>query len=294
MADIQGTNVAAAVAPFSTADKFPTHYAKYGHGGWRSVDTYDDLASISSERKEEGMAVYVIDEQCLYVLVSGVFQKLVYTPNVLSLNLPFLTDASFVSGSEIETATVESAEMFGCSLDDLRTLSESGVSLVSMFRTTDSETGNIKTVSAVVKKSEFVNLDKLTLVFDCEDPLDSNTEKRYTVVFTWAGVGTEVAGREEGSLTKYDKCKVEVTKVVRDVVTRITEIETILESLGTAEEATQMFQTVNQLNDSITVNPTTNVIESLVLADENNKVYTLKVGQSTAGGTLILESQSAE
>lgn len=73
--DILGTNVAAAVVPFSTEDQFPTHFAKYGNGGWRSVLTKDDLDEIPSSRREDGMAVFVVEERCVYVYLDGEFEK---------------------------------------------------------------------------------------------------------------------------------------------------------------------------------------------------------------------------
>lgn len=65
--DLNGTNVAAPVVPFSTQDIFPTHYAQYGKGGWRSVSTKDDLRDIPSARLEYGMVVYVETEDVAYV-----------------------------------------------------------------------------------------------------------------------------------------------------------------------------------------------------------------------------------
>lgn len=67
MADIQGTNLAAPVVPFTTDDIYPTHYAEYGKGGYRSVTTKADLDKITTNRREEGMAVYVTDEDSIYV-----------------------------------------------------------------------------------------------------------------------------------------------------------------------------------------------------------------------------------
>lgn len=67
MANIQGTNVAAPVVPFTTEDIYATHDAKYGKGGYRSVQTYADLATITENRLEEGMAVYVIADNQMYV-----------------------------------------------------------------------------------------------------------------------------------------------------------------------------------------------------------------------------------
>ena len=73
--DILGTNVAAAVVPFSTEDQFPTHFAEYGKGGWRSVLTKDDLDEIPSVRREDGMAVFVVEESSVYVHLDGAFKK---------------------------------------------------------------------------------------------------------------------------------------------------------------------------------------------------------------------------
>lgn len=64
---IPGTNLASAVVPFTTADSFPTHHAEYGKGGWRSVPTMADLATITDPRKEFGMVVYVIETAETYI-----------------------------------------------------------------------------------------------------------------------------------------------------------------------------------------------------------------------------------
>lgn len=43
MANINGTNLAAPIVPFTTNDTFPTHYAKYGKGGYRTVATITEM-----------------------------------------------------------------------------------------------------------------------------------------------------------------------------------------------------------------------------------------------------------
>ena len=68
MANISGTNVAAAIAPFTTEDKFPTHYSKYGAGGWHEVETEAERDLIPEERRVAGMAVYVVENGKLYFL----------------------------------------------------------------------------------------------------------------------------------------------------------------------------------------------------------------------------------
>lgn len=59
MAELKGTQVAAIVVPFTDADKYATHDAEYGKGGFRSVSTIQDRDAIPVERKTEGMIVRV-------------------------------------------------------------------------------------------------------------------------------------------------------------------------------------------------------------------------------------------
>lgn len=72
MADIVGTNVGSKIVPTDTADTFPTHDAQYGLGGWRSVADLTARDAIPSDRREEGMAVYVASEEKQYRLVNGI------------------------------------------------------------------------------------------------------------------------------------------------------------------------------------------------------------------------------
>lgn len=59
MAELKGTQVAAIVVPFTDADKYATHDAEYGKGGFRSVETIALRDAISTERKTKGMVVRV-------------------------------------------------------------------------------------------------------------------------------------------------------------------------------------------------------------------------------------------
>ena len=70
MANINGTNLSAAVVPFTTEDTYATHYAKYGNGGWKSVENYEDLDTITNDRLEKGMAVYVNSQSKTYILTA--------------------------------------------------------------------------------------------------------------------------------------------------------------------------------------------------------------------------------
>lgn len=59
MAELKGTQVAAIVVPFTDADKYATHDAEYGKGGFRSVETIAKRDAIPTERKAKGMVVRV-------------------------------------------------------------------------------------------------------------------------------------------------------------------------------------------------------------------------------------------
>lgn len=62
MAELKGTNVGAPIVPFTDQDIYATHEARYGKGGFRSVQTLEELRGIPEARLEEGMLVYVIDD----------------------------------------------------------------------------------------------------------------------------------------------------------------------------------------------------------------------------------------
>lgn len=61
MAELKGTQVAAAIVPFTNLDTYATHDAEYGKGGFRSVDTNAKRDAIPAARKVKGMVVRVND-----------------------------------------------------------------------------------------------------------------------------------------------------------------------------------------------------------------------------------------
>ena len=71
MANLSGTNLAAAVVPFTTEDTYPTHMAAYGKGGWRSVEDLDELNTIPTSRLEYGCVAYVKGEDKPYIYKEG-------------------------------------------------------------------------------------------------------------------------------------------------------------------------------------------------------------------------------
>lgn len=59
MAKIPGVNVIAPVVPFDTDDVHPSHEARYGRGGYRTVATLVERDAIPAPRREAGMLVFV-------------------------------------------------------------------------------------------------------------------------------------------------------------------------------------------------------------------------------------------
>lgn len=88
MADIKGTNVAAPIVPYTSDDIYATHEAKYGKGGYRTVQSIDERDSIPEARLEEGMLVYVVNDSSsvhTYQYLGGTWVR-----NRLGLGIPVL------------------------------------------------------------------------------------------------------------------------------------------------------------------------------------------------------------
>lgn len=94
MADISGTNLVAPVVPFTTEDSYPTHMAQYGKGGWRSVQTKAELATIPSQRLEVGMVAYVIEESTPYVYDGQDWKALIIEMDLSKV----ATEATLIAG----------------------------------------------------------------------------------------------------------------------------------------------------------------------------------------------------
>lgn len=84
MSTIPGTNVAAMIVPFDTADIYATHSDKYGQGGFRSVQTITERDEITPLRRNEGMWVKVIEADKIYELWGGIenthWREVVFAP----------------------------------------------------------------------------------------------------------------------------------------------------------------------------------------------------------------------
>ena len=72
MAEIKKSlKISAPITPYDTNDEYPTHEAKYGKGGYRSVDTQAERDAIPLSRREIGMLVWVHADNVVYQLQEG-------------------------------------------------------------------------------------------------------------------------------------------------------------------------------------------------------------------------------
>lgn len=88
MSSIKGTNVFAPIVPFDTTDVYATHEARYGRGGYRTVESNDERDGIPVMRREPGMLVWVSATSQAWRLN----QNLTTWTEVPTLNEPQLID----------------------------------------------------------------------------------------------------------------------------------------------------------------------------------------------------------
>lgn len=112
------------IAPTSDLDTYPVTDPQYGLGGLRSVATTTARDGISYERREQGMMVYVLDDQNFYALVGGTSNSdwVLFTPSGLGEKGP--TGATGPTGPQILlidsfSTTVEQTIPKGSSNHDL-------------------------------------------------------------------------------------------------------------------------------------------------------------------------------
>lgn len=74
--DIQGTTrIAAPISPYNTDNTYATHEAQYGKGGRRTVANITERNAIPQNRREEGMHVWVSQEDKTYILKGGILDQ---------------------------------------------------------------------------------------------------------------------------------------------------------------------------------------------------------------------------
>lgn len=65
--ELKGTNIYAPIVPGTDEDRYPTHYSRYGKGGFKCVRTIAERDAIPVDRLEIPTMSYVFDEDLFYV-----------------------------------------------------------------------------------------------------------------------------------------------------------------------------------------------------------------------------------
>lgn len=87
MAAYTGTiPIAAPISPRDTRHKYPTHFDQFGKGGYQSVLSISERDSITTDRKKNGMLVYVIGEDKTYILKENNWEEVKVQITVQSLD----------------------------------------------------------------------------------------------------------------------------------------------------------------------------------------------------------------
>lgn len=132
------------IGPKSSTDTYYVTDPQYGLGGLRSVGTTGQRDAISQERREEGMMVYVQDQDAYYALVGGTSNSdwILFTPSGLGPQGP--TGATGPTGT-----TLLLIDTFSTTIDDIVMKGNTNYSLagesvsVSYVRGTSPVTGAI-------------------------------------------------------------------------------------------------------------------------------------------------------
>jgi hypothetical protein len=77
--ELLGTNVAAAICPFTDEDWFATHRDIYGQGGHHTVSTLLERDNIPGERRKDGMTCAVEETGWVYKLLNNAWTEYVVT-----------------------------------------------------------------------------------------------------------------------------------------------------------------------------------------------------------------------
>lgn len=156
MADISGTNLVAPVVPFTSEDSYPTHMAQYGKGGWRSVQTKAELATIPSQRLEVGMVAYVIEESTPYVYDGQDWKALVIEMDLSKV----ATEATLIAGIASIEEKIENKSVDLTSVAKEETLKSESQTIQSAIQNIDLSSVESK-VDAVGAKIDNISLPEI-------------------------------------------------------------------------------------------------------------------------------------
>ena len=143
MAEIPGSvPLTGKVAPTDTTDTFATHVDIYGEGGYMTVANTTERDAITTERRKQGMAVFVNDTNEMYILQDGVTNAdwVLFTGGGGSGDMQDVFDNSTPNITAVDYS--KDLSLSAGDVDILTDTSSSGASNITL-RTSDSGAGQL-------------------------------------------------------------------------------------------------------------------------------------------------------
>jgi hypothetical protein len=116
MENLKGTNIASPIVPFTDQDIYATHEAKYGKGGYRTVDNVSDLDLIPAARLEEGMLAYVVNDSTgihTYQLIGGAWVRSKIGRGIPIYNQKLINDLQIDTSNEDYVSIPDDSDLNG-------------------------------------------------------------------------------------------------------------------------------------------------------------------------------------
>lgn len=112
MANLSGTNVAAAIMPFTTEDTYPTHVDLYGKGGFRVVATTAERDAIPAARRTAGMVVKVTADGKEYELNADLTTWKTWAPSgaAITIDTALSTTSTNAVQNKVITTKINTVE----------------------------------------------------------------------------------------------------------------------------------------------------------------------------------------
>lgn len=261
MAELKGTQVAAIVVPFTDADKYATHDAEYGKGGFRSVSTIEDRDAIPVERKTEGMIVRVTANGLNYEWKNNAWVEWLPKGNIVIDTTLNATSTNPVQNKVITTRvqTIENriallseythnipiitVDTVWNAKSDNPASSKAIESTISPIRTT-ANSANAKADSALATANAAIPKSYIDTAFD-DNALDTRVPSTKLLNTTATNISTAIQSVQDRAVKAYDianaaipKSKIDTgidgTETAHDAVPSVGAVVTYVKSQRTA------------------------------------------------------------
>lgn len=244
MAELKGTQVAAIVVPFTDADKYATHDAEYGKGGFRSVSTIEDRDAIPVERKTEGMIVRVTANGLNYEWKNNAWVEWLPKGNIVIDTALNATSTNPVQNKAITTRvhTIENSmallseythnipiitvDTVWNAISDNPASSKAIESTISHIRTT-ANSANAKANSALATADAAIPKSYIDTAFD-DNALDTRVPSTKLLNTTATNISIAIQSVQDRAVQAYDIANAAIPK---------SKIDTSIDGTETAHDA---------------------------------------------------------